>query len=457
MNEIIKTFTNRITDIWDYPKLSIYNNDCVDAKKYFLFLKRPPQNDSIRLYIHIPFCKSFCRFCQFYKEPYPKDDDKLKIYVDYVIKELTNYANTEFVQRSKISSIFFGGGDPSLMPLKFFRVIMEFIVKHYNLTDDFSFSIEGNVKSLLENERLDVYKEYNVTRISFGIQTFNEEIRKSLLLKPTYEEIEDLCYLIRKKRFEGYAFDLMYDLPDQTDEILLKDIELATKFNSDYIDFYSLNLYPNTSFYKDIYQKNIYAIKPTKERELHQNVLIQSRMEELGYKQVISCTYSHKFDVPHPGLYHFLKNGNMIGIGPSARSYLDGHSYRNLCSIKKYVSKLQNGEMPIETGRILSSEEILRRKIIFDVNLLRIPEDRVNKNLDFKIIISQLYKYGYVDHSNGYYNLTKEGRPWVGNIQKCFFSKAENNDDFVYFIKAVKEGRSAYNQDFMSIIKEKRS
>lgn len=442
-------FINRITDVWDYPKLSIYRNEY--NKNFLSYLEESPSNRELRLYIHIPFCNSFCSFCQFYKERYPKKSEFLQRYFRAVFRELEYYAQKLYIRNSIVTSIFMGGGDPSIIPTEIFEELMKRIHNLYNVSDDVSISVEGNVINLLNRERLETYKKYNVSRISFGVQTFDPEIRRKLLLKPTYEQICTLVKLIKAIKIKSFAFDLMYDLPEQTDEILSKDIELAVDLESDYIDFYSLNLYPNTKFYQDIYEKRKFLVKPSKEREYKQNILIQNKMKELRYKQVISCTYSNKYELPHPGLYHFLCNGNMLGIGPSARNYMEGHSHRNYCSINKYMEALENGQLPIETGMILNNEEICRRKLIFEINLLKISGDLIEPLEGASKVVDDLIKLGYIVREGRNYILTESGRPWVGNIQKCFFSEREAKSDLVNFVKSVKEGRSAYNQDFMSV------
>lgn len=447
----ITKFTNRITDVWDYPKLSIYNNQAENQTEFFGFLEEPSANNDIRLYIHIPYCNSFCSFCQFYKEAYPKDVSQVEGYFQYVEQELKKYSLTTYFKTAIVTSIFFGGGDPSIIPYHVFESLMNCIKQSFNLADSVSFSIEGNVRNLLDEERLALYKKHKVTRVSFGVQTFDEELRKKLLLKPTLSQIYSLADMLQNYAFESFAFDLMYDLPDQTEEILENDVKIAASLNSEYIDFYSLNLYPNTKFFDDIYVKDKFSIKPSKQIEHKHNVLIHKKMQELGYKQVISCTYSKVHDLPHPGLYHFLKNGNMLGIGPSARSYLDGHAFRNVCSIEKYEEFLKSGVYPIETGNVISQKEIDRRQIIFDVNLLKVPKSRAKQFEDITDKINQLISLGYMEENQDYYNLTEEGRAWVGNIQKCFFSSAEAGNDVKNFLTAVKAGQSAYNQDYMSV------
>lgn len=446
-------FGKRITDTWDYPKLSIYANDLNKKGNFFDFYnEKSSNNDGVRLYIHVPFCSSFCSFCQFYKEPYNKSDLYMDEYFMNVEKELRLYANTEFVKTQKITSVFFGGGDPSIIKYKYFKKMMDAIYRYFNVDGSVAISIEGNVRSLLDDTRLRLYKEYGVTRVSFGIQTFNESIRKKLLIKPTLQEIDKLIELINKVGVKNFAFDLMYNLPEQTSIDISRDIECGMLYNPSYIDFYSLNIYPNTKFYDDIYNKKLYRLQPDKRRELEQNKRIHREMCRAGYKQVLSCTYSKEFDLPHDGLYHYLVGGNMLGIGPSARSYLEGNSYRNVCSVDGYMKLLNQDKRPVETGIKLGEEEIRRRRVILAVTLLKIDKELTEELPDIQRKIKKLQDVGYMGETDIEYFVTEEGNPWVGNIQKVLSSDKISSKEVSNLLKAVKDGRSAYNQDFMSVL-----
>lgn len=450
----IMKFGNRITDVWDYPKLSIYNNQINNREDYFEFLNEENDDKGVRVYIHIPFCRSFCSFCQFYKEPYHDDEEFLDRYFNNVLKELEIYSVTPYLSSQTVTSIFWGGGDPSIIKYKYFTMIMESIRKLFKVSENTSISIEGNVKNLLDENRLKLYKDYGVNRVSFGVQTFNEQIRKKLLVKPTLKEIDKVVDLINKVGIESYAFDLMYNLPDQSIDDIKSDIEKAVSYDSDYIDFYSLNLYPNTNFYKDIYEKNRFESKPSKKKELEQNRLIKQMMTQKNYNQVLSCTFSKKYTKPHPGLYHYLTGGNMLGIGPSARSYLDGKAFRNVCSVENYITSLEKGNKTIETGTIIDDIEKKRRLAILSVTLFEINKEIVKSIPDLKVKIDQMIKLGYIAEKEDKYIITDEGNPWIGNIQKALFSDDIASKDVSNFLHAIKDGRSAYNQDYMSINKK---
>lgn len=449
-------FKKRITDIWDYPKLSLYNNQ-IDSE-YFDFLEDVPSNQEkgVRLYIHTPFCNSFCYFCQFYKEPHPKNSEKFEKYYKALKKELEYYAKTPYFENSVITSIYWGGGDPASIDIKYFIDINNYIKENFNLDPNVSVTLEGNIINLLNEKKLITYKENGISRFSFGIQTFDENLRKKLLIKPTISQIYELVELFKKLNITKYTFDLMYNLPDQTMDMLKKDLELAIQLNPEYIDFFNLNMYPNTAFYDAVYKKGNFEIVPDKEREHDMLKTINEFMDLQKYNHVLSVTYSKKEKKPHIGLFNYLKGADMLGVGPSARSFLNHNKgYRNICSVDKYIEIINEGNLPVETGCKLTKGEIDTRNMVISPTLLEIEKDNIHNLKAVKEKIQCLINSGYLSESDTSYKVTTEGKFWIGNIQKYFYDNNYSKAEFKNFLKAVKDNKSAYNQDLMWI-KEKK-
>lgn len=448
-------FFNRITDVWDYPKSSIYTND-ID-EHFFDFLKCDvnPEDREIRLYIHVPFCKSFCYFCQFYKEP-PTNKAILDDYTEALLAELKIYSESEYFKNCNITSVFFGGGDPACLYAEHSEKIMNFISENFTVSSDVSITMEGNVLSLLDKAKIEAYKRINVSRITFGIQTFNEELRKKLLIKPKISDIYALIDLLYQHNLNHYTFDLMYNLPDQTMDILKNDFETASTFDWQYIDIFSLNMYPNTVFFDAVYNKNRFQIVPSKSREEEMIRYINKFMDEHGYNQVTSVTYSKKETLPHSGLYHYLTGGQMLGVGPSARSYLAERGYRNICSLEKYITNLKDKKLPAEAGKRLTEGELETRNTVLFPTLLQIDCSKVTKNKEMLGRINDLIESGYLRCENNKYFVTDEGRNWIGNIQKHLYDGQYSQTEFKSFLLTVKNKRSAYNQDTMWIKKDRK-
>lgn len=452
--ENVVRFSNRVTDVWDYPKLSRYNNEILEVENYLDILseKNKSYTKDMRLYIHIPFCKSFCSFCQFYKEPC-NNQSSMHEYVDAVIKEIQLYSATKYLSNANITSIYFGGGDPSCINNILFKKILAAVRKFFMVDKNASITVEGNILSLLSNDKIAMYKEEGISRISFGIQTFDENIRKKLLIKPSLDDIYHLIQLFKDVNFTNYTFDLMYNLPDQTMESLHVDLDKATALGAQYIDFFNLNVYPNTHFYQSIYEYNKFKIKPNKKNEYEMVKYIRNYMEKADYKQVCSITYSPREVTAHFGLEQFLKGSDMLGIGASARSFLYNKIYRNVCNVNQYIIQLNEGKFPLETGLSLGEDELQTRRIVLFPTLLKIKHEDIPENEMIHKKINLLTEAGYLKSSEQYLELTNEGKCWVGNIQKFFYEDKWRKNEFAMLLSSVKNGQSAYNQDSMGVKK----
>ncbi|MNI32285.1 Oxygen-independent coproporphyrinogen-III oxidase 1 [compost metagenome] len=292
-----------------------------------------------------------------------------------------------------------------------------------------------------------------MSRISFGVQTFDENIRKKLLLKPSLKDIHQLVEWFDELHFPNYTFDLMYNLPDQTMDSLAADLEQAVSLNPHYLDFFNLNIYPNTRFYKTVYEKKVFQLKPSKTNEYNMVKYIRDYMNSAGYNHACSVTYSKTEQEAHFGLKQFLQGSDMLGIGASARSFLYNKPYRNVCSVEEYIAVLGENRLPVETGLSLQEEEIATRRFVLFPTLLKIRQEDIPDRRAFHDKIEILTASGYLETAGEYVQLTDEGRNWVGNIQKFLYEDKWRQAEFSTFLASVKAGKSAYNQDYMGISK----
>ena len=201
-------------------------------RRLFVIENYSEEDKPVRLYIHIPFCQSFCCFCPYYKEPYNKlssaDKDE---FVDALITELTYYAQMSYFQEHLIGTIYFGGGDPGLIEGKYISRILEAIHKNFNMSKITQITMEGSVLALIDRNNWKVYKNFGVNRISYGVQTFSEKLRKELRLKPTLADIENVVDMVRNYEFQDHSIDLMYNIPDQTIADVIADVKQAVKYD----------------------------------------------------------------------------------------------------------------------------------------------------------------------------------------------------------------------------------
>lgn len=213
-------FLKKKTELWNYPFLSEHHDKIENIKEFMGKLDTITIDKPITIYVHIPYCDSFCYFCPYYKETNKSQNmDEL---FDCIVSEIKNYAKLSCFKNVKIRSIQFGGGSPSCIPLHYIERVLKTIKEEFDTIDCELITMEGNARDLTL-EYVSQVKEIGIDRMSFGIQTFDPEIRKKIGIKSTVEDIYRAVESFKKIDFPDYSADLMYNLPDQTLDILSRD------------------------------------------------------------------------------------------------------------------------------------------------------------------------------------------------------------------------------------------
>lgn len=292
------------------------------------------------LYIHIPFCKQKCLYCDF--PSYSGKEKFIDEYIDALNKEILNKC-----RKYKIISIFIGGGTPSYLDEK----NLESLLKTINLLDfseKMEFTVECNPGTLNE-KKLSIMKNNNVNRISMGLQSTNDNLLKEIGRIHTFKEFKKNYYCARKAGFENINMDLMFGLPDQKVEDWIATLEDAVSLNPEHISAYSLIIEEGTCFYK-LYDNDKLNL-PTEEEERKMYVLTKKFLEEHGYHQYEISNYSKKGrECFHNEIY--WKCNEYLGLGVSASSFVDEKRFKNIDDISKYIEKINNNEDVTENVHI---------------------------------------------------------------------------------------------------------
>lgn len=288
------------------------------------------------LYIHIPFCKQKCLYCDF--PSYSGKENFIDEYVNALNKEILDKCS-----EYKIISIFIGGGTPSYLDEKNLESLLK-TINLLNLKDNMEFTVECNPGTLNE-EKLIIMKKYNVNRISMGLQSTNNSLLKEIGRIHTFEEFKKNYYEARKAGFENINMDLMFGLPDQSVEDWKSTLEEAVSLNPDHISAYSLIIEEGTCFYK-LYDNDKLNL-PNEEDERTMYLLTKKILSEHGYHQYEISNYAKdKKECFHNKVY--WKCNEYLGLGVSASSFVDEKRFKNIDSIKDYIEKINNGEDVME-------------------------------------------------------------------------------------------------------------
>lgn len=270
-------------------------------------------------YFHIPFCASHCIFCGFYRNAWKENYSQ--IYTDRVISEL-RYESSLWRGQGKIHAVYFGGGTPTALHTEDLVRLIRACYRYLPLAEDCEFTIEGRI-SHFDIDKAKACIEAGVNRISIGIQTFNSEIRKRLGRKHSGEEAQTYLKALSELNAVIVA-DLIFGLPNQTDDIWQNDIEIATSLPISGLDIYAFNNYPFLPINRLIEHGKLPAPAGFDTQSLHYAYAVE-KLKAQGWQQVSN----NHFAFPNRGernRYNTLVKSNMpcLAFGSGAGEILVG-------------------------------------------------------------------------------------------------------------------------------------
>ncbi|WP_281542199.1 radical SAM family heme chaperone HemW [Maribacter aestuarii] len=298
------------------------------------------------IYIHIPFCKQACHYCDFH---FSTSMGKKEAMIAALAKEL-ELRKSEFADEV-VETIYFGGGTPSVLETEEIELLIDTVYKHFSVLKEPEITLEANPDDLSEKKIFQL-AESRINRLSIGLQSFFEEDLK--LMNRAHSSKEAIASLsLALRHFDNISIDLIYGMPNMTNERWIQNIEKALTFNIPHISSYALTVEPNTALATFI-QKGL--IKPVDDEvtQEHFNIL-NEKLADAGY----DCYEISNFSKPG----YFSKNNSAywlqkkyIGIGPSAHSFDGNRRGWNINNNPKYIRAIESGELPMEV-EVLSAKD----------------------------------------------------------------------------------------------------
>lgn len=287
------------------------------------------------LYIHIPFCKQKCLYCDF--PSYAGKETYMEEYIESLNKEILNKAD-----KYTINSIFIGGGTPSYLKDSSLESLLITLNK-LNLKENLEFTMECN-PGTLSREKLELMKKYNINRISMGLQSTKNSILKEIGRIHSYDEFKNNYFLARKIGFDNINVDLMFGLPKQKLEDWKESLKEIVKLEPEHISAYSLIIEEGTLFYKLHEQEKLELPEENQEREMY--LCTKKILNKHGYHQYEISNFSKRGkECFHNKVY--WKCNEYLGLGVSASSFIDNRRIKNIDDIQEYIQKINNNESVI--------------------------------------------------------------------------------------------------------------
>ncbi len=297
------------------------------------------------IYIHIPFCKQACHYCNFH---FNVNLDSRDTIVNSILKEIE--MQKEYLDGS-IDTIYFGGGTPSLLNANQINLILEQIYKYNKCNKSLEITFEANPDDL-QSEKLIELKSLGINRLSIGIQSFNDEILKYLNRSHNSEMAIKCVKEARKIGFNNINIDIIYSIPKSNIQFLKSDLKIGVNLFPEHISCYNLTIEKNTVFGNWYSRGKLKTIGEN--NEANQYNIVVNYLSKNNYEQyeVSNFCLPNKYSKHNT---NYWKKGNYLGIGPSAHSYNGFSRQFNISNNKKYIENINKNQLP-------SRKELLTKK-----------------------------------------------------------------------------------------------
>ena len=368
------------------------------------------------IYIHVPFCEKKCDYCDFYSLA-KKGDGDFDDYVESLIKEIDLYE--DILSARKVSTVFFGGGTPSLLGTARLVKIMEKLRPYLGEVKEIT--MEGNPESVLH---LDVAAliDAGFNRFSMGVQSASDKLLKIMGRIHDVKTAEAAFIHLREGGAKNINLDFISSVPEESMEDVEASLAMIEKLNPEHVSLYSLIVEPGTAFDRR-YGKSMEEREESDRIHVH---AYERGLAAMGYSQYeISNFEKGGHTCAHNLNYWHL--GEYIGLGPAASGHLNGRRYRNVQNLSSYKEALREGRAPIEEEEVLLPVDQDNEYTMLGLRLNKgIPLDAIlpsgERFMDVhREAMEKNLKNGLLTITNGRVALTKKGRDLANRVEVDFF------------------------------------
>lgn len=369
------------------------------------------------IYIHIPFCKVKCIYCDFYS--ITNREKQIPLFTKLLIEEINSYRRYN-KKKWEFNTIFFGGGTPSILPVKNIEKILIQLDDVFDISNVKEITLEANPGEASFNFLNDI-KKIGINRLSIGFQSFNDKVLKNLGRFHRSNDCFKTFKNARKAGFKNINTDMIFNIPNLSTNQWIGDIKKLISLEPEHISAYSLTVEPSTKLFNLV--KNNKMLMPSEQIDIEQFLITKDILMKNKYFQYEISNYSKKnMECKHN--LNYWESNPYISFGPSAHSYDTKKRWWNVKSLDKYLSLVRNGKLPVENFEILKKQDKYNEMILNGLRLTKgISLNKIKKfHKNHLIYLKELTKkWDCIDLSNGYLKLNKNGMLLVDNISSDMF------------------------------------
>lgn len=372
------------------------------------------------IYIHIPFCRQACNYCNFHFSTslHYKND-----FVDALLKEIELQARANYLLGQSIETIYFGGGTPSILQIDELQQIMQQLRQYFSIDPSAEITLEANPDDV-NDEKLKGWKQLGINRLSIGIQSLFEEDLRWMNRAHTADEAKQVISKARAAGFDSFTVDLIYGTPGLTDEKWLDNLNWVLQQNINHLSCYALTVEEKTPLDKQIRQHQKQDVDP--EQQSRQFLLLMDHLQQAGFEHYeISNFAKPGYRSKHNSSY--WKGVHYLGLGPSAHSFNGSSRQWNIANNQLYIQSLKQGTISFEKEELTATQQLneyimtgLRLMEGCDLNYIS-QKFGNDKSSQLQTEAASFASKGLLTIANDHLILTKEGKLFADSIASDLF------------------------------------
>lgn len=388
-------------------------------------------SDGNQIYIHVPFCPFICDFCHFYKvtDMADRNSGMREAYVKAVLKEIELYAQVPHAREKTYNTIYFGGGTPSQLSAAQIVRILEALRANFNIVPDAEITLEGVAHQLLAPGFLELCIRAGITRVSYGVQSLDEGIRKKA--GRGREKMEHYSQVVELARRLAPGMDVNIDmmggLPGQDSSSFERDLKEVIDWGVTGLDVYYYVMQPGTPLSRAILagEQDCHEYGSTM---LEMRALARRNLMKAGFHQLTGESFVRKQGNDR-FMQTFTKGGGnalnaVLPLGPSAQGDFEGTNYRNITELRDYLKVVELGKLPINNATRLPLDVAQRRAVLYSLLRLRVPDELLRSQSDRKHLDSW-YKKGLLVRDGNDHVLGDRGALWFNHMQMEYLALSD--------------------------------
>lgn len=319
-------------------------------------------NKELGLYIHIPFCKSKCYYCDF--NSFACRDDAIPAYFNALKREIM--LQTDMLRDFRIKTVFIGGGTPSVVDARYINEVMLFLGKCLNVDGNAEITIEAN-PGTLSYDKLDAYRSMGINRISMGLQAAQDHLLRVLGRIHSLEEFYNNYNQAKKAGFANINVDLIFGIPGQSMEEWNETVNYVCGLMPSHISCYSLKIEEGTVFGEKLKSGELIEMDDADDRLMYRHAL--KSLKDKGYRHYELSNFAQKgMECRHNMIY--WKNDEYIGIGAGAHSFINNERFNNLCGLDEYINSLSKGISARENVILITEKDRMQEFMFLGLRLI---------------------------------------------------------------------------------------